>query len=397
MKSPAQLANLLARQWLRADWREQQLLSLHDKAWPLRLRLGEPDPSQFRDDSARVQAHVLHWRGVSEHGPGAVLWRERQYRDGASPVSLPVQWTLCTPSDLVRAIAEHGAPEHKFIVGLHQALGTILQQVNACFRSVLVRKLALWRHLPPDEVVRACAIAMQLAPGCARGKPLRALQLSGSDTKFFERNERLLTVLADERFDGEVSQQGLVNFLGADPEGEHWLLVVPLTAGLLPFARLRLTTDELRQQPLPGSHVLLVENERCLHQLPRQLPGTVAILGAGRNLGWLDATWLQHRRVAYWGDLDTWGLLMLAVARHHLPGLTPLLMSQATWLAHRHLAVREPTLADCAELATDPELAPLVAQLRTSERGRLEQEFLPTAAVTQAIMDWHASVPLLRP
>ena len=279
MKSPAQLANLLARQWLRADWREQQLLSLHDKAWPLRLRLGEPDPSQFRDDSARVQAHVLHWRGVSEHGPGAVLWRERQYRDGASPVSLPVQWTLCTPSDLVRAIAEHGAPEHKFIVGLHQALGTILQQVNACFRSVLVRKLALWRHLPPDEVVRACAIAMQLAPGCARGKPLRALQLSGSDTKFFERNERLLTVLADERFDGEVSQQGLVNFLGADPEGEHWLLVVPLTAGLLPFARLRVAASELALTPLPGQRILLVENERCLHLLQGALPLPQDLLG----------------------------------------------------------------------------------------------------------------------
>ena len=71
------------------------------------------------------------------------------------------------------------------------------------------------------------------------------------------------------------------------------------------FARQRVPASELQATPLPAAHILLVENERCLHLLPRPLAGTIAILGAGRNLAWLAAPWLQARRVAYWGDIDT--------------------------------------------------------------------------------------------
>ncbi len=55
------------------------------------------------------------------------------------------------------------------------------------------------------------------------------------------------------------------------------------------------------------------------------------MLGAGLNLGWLAAPWLQERTVAYWGDLDTWGLHMLAIARGHVPHLHALLMDRATF------------------------------------------------------------------
>ena len=72
---------------------------------------------------------------------------------------------------------------------------------------------------------------------------------------------------------------------------------------------------------------------------------TIAVLGAGLNLGWLAAPWLQERSVAYWGDLDTWGLHMLAIGRHHLPHLQALLMDAATFSAHQHLAVAEPVHA----------------------------------------------------
>lgn len=120
------------------------------------------------------------------------------------------------------------------------------------------------------------------------------------------------------RFDSAASTQGLVAFLNASPEDDHWLLVAPLAPGLLPFARQRVPTTELHATALTAmaiTHVLLVENERCLHQLPQPLAGTVAILGAGLNLNWLNTPWLQHRRVAYWGDLDTWGLHMLTTNR----------------------------------------------------------------------------------
>lgn len=214
--------------------------------------------------------------------------------------------------------------------------------------------------------------------------------MQGNDSKFFERHAGLLTALLDERFDGEVSRQGLADFLGALPEGDHWLLLAPLAPGLLPFARQRVRASELLTTPLPAHHILLVENERCLHQLPHPVPDTIAILGAGLNLGWLAAPWLQARNVAYWGDLDTWGLHMLATARSHRPQLRALLMDRTTFDAHQDRAVLEPSHAPPplpGSLLLPAECA-LDGHLRALEKGRLEQEFLPVDIVHRAVHTW---------
>jgi len=61
----------------------------------------------------------------------------------------------------------------------------------------------------------------------------------------------------------------------------------------------------------------------------------------------LQALWLDDRALAYWGDLDTWGLSMLAMARLQRPHLKALMMDAATFseFAPRH-AVIEPVKAD---------------------------------------------------
>ena len=114
-----------------------------------------------------------------------------------------------------------------------------------------------------------------------------------------------------------------------------------------------------------------------------------AVLGAGLNLGWLAAPWLQGRRVAYWGDLDTWGLHMLSMARSQLPQLRALLMDRATFAAHQSLAVAEPVHApDTVSGPWTPEQKALDAHLRAQDKGRLEQEFVPTDAVHRAVCAW---------
>ncbi len=73
--------------------------------------------------------------------------------------------------------------------------------------------------------------------------------------------------------------------------------MAPLADGLLPFRRQRVTTSELlttdpfttprRSSAWPARRILLVENERSLHQLQHLsllLPDTIAILGSGLNL-----------------------------------------------------------------------------------------------------------------
>lgn len=390
MKSPQELATRLAQQWNSADWRERQLLGAA-AAWPLTLGIGQPDTAVFLNNATALRSHLQHWRAVEQQGLGTVQWQERRYRGSSDAIAVPTHWQLAKPSQCVAAIVHYKVPGHAQLKSDYARLGALIAAVERPgFHRLLVRRLVQWRDTPTDAVIAAARMALQLEPGCANGKPLRALALQGNDSKFFERHASLLTALLDERFDGEASRQGLTGFLGALPEDDHWLLIAPLAPGLLPFARLRVRASELMTTPLPAHRILLVENERCLHQLPQPLPDTVAILGAGLNLGWLAAPWLQARNVAYWGDLDTWGLHMLAMARSHRPQLQALLMDRSTFDAHQDRAVPEPAHAP-PPLSDSPLLAgerALDGHLRTLEKGRLEQEFLPADIVHRAVRDW---------
>ena len=389
MKSPQELAARLAQQWNSADWRERQLLGTA-AVWPLTLSIGQPDSAVFLNNAAALRSHLQQWRAAEQHGLGSVQWQERRYRGSSDAIAVPTHWQLAKPSQCVAAIVHFKVPGHAQVHSDYARLSTLIAGVERPgFQRLLVRRLVQWRDVPVDAVMAAAHMALQLEPGCAQGKPLRALAVQGNDTKFFERHASLLTALLDERFDGEASRQGLVGFLGALPEDDHWLLIAPLAPGLLPFAQMRVRASELLTTPLPGSRILLVENERCLHQLPAPVQDTIAVLGAGLNLGWLAAPWLQERSVAYWGDLDTWGLRMLATARHHLPHLHALLMDRATFSAHQHLAVAEPVHApEPISGAQTPEEAALQAHLRAQDKGRLEQEFLPTDTVHRAVRTW---------
>jgi hypothetical protein len=141
--------------------------------------------------------------------------------------------------------------------------------------------------------------------------------------------------------------------------------------------------------PLPGSHTLIVENERCLHQLP-ELPDTVAVLGAGLNLEWMGAEWLREKRVGYWGDMDTWGLVMLARARERQPHVEPMLMTQELFdrvrstlsVVERLPAGEEPP----AQLAADEKI--FYRYLSALEKGRVEQEFLQREWVVEVLKGW---------
>ena len=232
-------------------------------------------------------------------------------------------------------------------------------------------------------------MALELTPGCARGRPLRALSVGGIDTKFFERHRTLMAQLLDVLFDGEVDNLGLEAFLGALDETDHWVLLAPLEQGLLPFRQQRIRTTELMDVTLPASRVLIVENEKSLYQLP-PVSDTIAILGAGLNLGWLEGRGFEGKQIAYWGDLDTWGLQMLATARGYRPQLHVLLMTRDTFDTHAALsavAERDPAAESPPTALTEAE-SMLYRHLRTLERGRLEQEFLPTQLVGDAVATW---------
>ena len=274
----------------------------------------------------------------------------------------------------------------------YATLQRLLREADPIFHRTLVRQRNVFIEESEENVIRAAQIAMHLEPGCAQGRPLRALSILGTDTKFFERHRRIMIELLDARFDGQVADLGLEAFLGAPEEGDHWLLVVPLAPNLLPFDQLRVRAAELRSVRLPGSHLLIVENEQCLHQLPR-LPDTIAILGAGLHLEWMSAPGYAQKQIAYWGDMDTWGLTILAKARTLQGRLTALMMTRELFDLYQAAAVPESFPAG----AQPPEELTCVEQefyrrLLGLEKGRVEQEFIPRERVVAELEQWRVKV-----
>lgn len=378
MKSPAEAKAALKKQWQNPTLRELRLLG-GPSHWPIRLPIGRPQPRTINRSLDEVKRHVEAWREVRI---GQVLWEQVSYRSTSAPVDIPVTWLLARPSEWIEAAADPSM-RHEF-----RTLSTLVERTANDFHPLLIRRRSLWSKTPLDEVVRATSLALSLSPGCAQGQSLRQLPFAGIDTKFFERHSILIKSLLDVRFDGEASRIGLEDFLGASRDGDHWLLLIDLDGTLLPFQKLRVRSSELKGTTLPGDRLLIIENESCQHHLPRA-KGVLAVLGTGFDLTWTDAAWAGKKKVAYWGDLDTWGLRFLAVTRLAIPHLVPLLMNEAIFDTFRHLAVREPVAAGAdspAGLTNDE--SQLYLRLLQESRGRLEQEFLPSAEVRQAILDW---------
>lgn len=378
MKSPTEISRYLARQWQQSRIRAECLLK--PGSWPQSFKIGKPSARTFAQNPQGVQRHVEAWRQVHI---GSIDWAPVSYRASLTPVSIPVQWNLYSPSEWVAAMKDSEIRRE------YAQLEHLVERVDSCFHALLVAQRTLWLKKTADEVIATAALANRLTPGCAKGRPLRLLAEHGVDTKFFERNATLLTKLLDERFEGEASEQGLATFLDAFDESSHWVLIAPLSPGLLPFKRLRLTTAQLEETGLPCARVLAVENEQCVHLLP-ELPDTIAVLGSGLDLQWLASLALSNASIGYWGDMDTWGLLMLARARRYRADITPLLMNRPLFDQYGPAnAVIEPVRAqDTTPVGLDDIEADFYRYLLVQDCGRLEQEFLPRNEVREALVNW---------
>jgi len=379
MKSPNNLSQRLAKQWQDNDTREQRLLTT--TAWPVQLTIGKPTAQQFVKQPALVREHTAQWRNVKT---GDVLWTEKKYLKSSENINLPEYWKINTPSEWIAATANSKIQQE------FKILEKIITSVDPLFHSLIIRKRNLVITKPITEIIQACQVAQLLTPNYAQGRPLRAVSVANCDSKFYERNRNLLTQLLDIRFDNVVSDMGLENFLGAIDEKDHWLLIAPLDSRLLPFQQFRLRTTELVKTELPASHIIIIENEQCLYQLPT-LPNTIAILGSGFDLSWLKAPWLKNRTLAYWGDIDTWGLTILANAKIEHPDLTALLMDQNTFEKYKtKFSVMEPQRADSNPPSNlNIEERELYLKLYSANKGRLEQEFLPESEVKKAFNKWY--------
>lgn len=437
MKSPAHIAHTLRKQWQRGSRRAELMLntpqqtaapsSLTPSLFPISIAIGLPRPSDVKNHPASVRQHIQHWRDIEQRGIGRVVWTRKTYQSTGAATDVPQSWLLPTMQHWAQATT---IDNNKSVWNEWQHYDAIVRSdtlqriahtpLYAQWVDMLLRQRKLATERTVEEVVTACAVALELAPGYAQGAPLRAVSLCGIDSKFFERNDTLMQRLLDARFDGKASEQGLETFLNATLTGDHWLLLADLDGTLLPFQQLRVRSSELLHwQPqrltecnINGAiqRVLITENTQCLHLLP-SIPHTIAILGAGLDVHWMQAQWLSDTEIGYWGDIDSWGLLILANALQHQPHIRPLLMNRRTFDRYASQSVVEPSTA--VPMTTDSsntsfnsshtsddnhalhllpaEQQQLLQHLLQQKRGRLEQEFIRQADVHHAIDTWMAA------
>lgn len=232
---------------------------------------------------------------------------------------------------------------------------------------------------------------------------LRSLEIKDVDSKFIEKNKKLISILLDETLPKEHINLSVLR------NARHWfekryglkydlpqirfrILDEDLRRIFYNFSDLQVTLDNLEKIEIPCQKIIIAENKVNGLVLP-DLPSTIAIFGLGNGVGLLkNIKWLNKKKVAYWGDIDTWGFSILSNLRKHFPHIQSLLMDRETFKRFEHLAVGEPNKAEISDptILQDDERSLYKNFLKKSplEKTRLEQEKIPLSYCLHHIHKW---------
>lgn len=362
-------------------------LMIGRKRFPLRYSLRTPNARQALEDLAHLESYVNAWRTFIPQE--WIEWNEVSFRNLYTQ-RLPTHLVIPDVKALITFIGESAG-----LQSLHweSVMHPILSLYPELY-TTLINNLMFLNRVTTSDGERIAKLLSSLKRDMGQGKYLRALSIRGIDTKFIENNLTLIEPLMDALCNGEILKSGgLPSWLGCTPKPINWVAVRPLceeTRKVLGgFDCIRVPVNELMSKGLPGSNVLIVENLESGFGLP-ELKNTVAILGCGKNLSWMANEWIQSRKVAYWGDIDSWGLQILDLARGHCPTIISLMMDEITIEAHSDHMVREEKFISPEALhLKDEERMVLQNLLDHRYPGtRLEQEKLHQDFIVNRLHQW---------
>lgn len=216
------------------------------------------------------------------------------------------------------------------------------------------------------------------------GVYIREMDVRGVHTKFVETHKKILGELLDILLPPETIDNNYTagaNFekrYGFKTKDEVIRMRLPTDGSLFPAAvcDISLTGEEFAAVEIPCRKVLIVENQITFLALPR-MPGLLLVLGAGYGFDALKkASWLEKKKIFYWGDIDTHGFEILSELRNVLPTTRSLLMDAETFGEYRDLCVEEPSpFKYIPDRLTDDETS-LFIRLHAADGKnlRLEQE-----------------------
>ena len=382
--------HLRHKEWQR--WDRLRGLLLQERPLPLRISLKAPTGRQALDDFSRFQSFISQWQSWSP--ASQVQWEQKNYQK-LGCYQVPVAVEIPSVKALFEVLGTEAVARSKHWEWIVSQFLPVDKRLSA----VVIKNLQNLETLPKIDIQAMANLLPQLQPGMGKGFYLRAIPVTGIDTKFIETHAGLISELLAVIHNDETIKNRLAEWLGCTEKPKGWLIVKPLCqstrAQLLGLSELKLSTSALRETVLPGTHILVVENEESGYSLP-ELPNTIAIIGGGKNVAWMNSQWLASKSVGYWGDIDTWGLSILSDVRRYLPGVVALMMDRetVTQFPERMSAEGKPWPYALLPENLTPEEISLFNGLKSGdfENTRLEQERLSQDFIEKQLRLWCSSI-----
>lgn len=219
-------------------------------------------------------------------------------------------------------------------------------------------------------------------------------------TKFIEKHKRIInsiltSILPNECFDKEIT-----NIKGNNFEKKFFInydksqirlriLDDKLYIGGL-VTDLSMRPEEFLKLNITCSKVFIVENQMNFLAFPNHKDSIVIWGEANKKLNVIgNSIWLKNKQIIYQGDIDTWGLKILANYRKHFPNMQSILMSQEIFEKYYNYVSTEKTpYNECpVELKeTEKSLFQYLIEQK-KEKSRLEQEYIPQVELSKVLKD----------
>lgn len=383
---PAQVKKIVKqREWDKSSSLKARLSGARN--FPIKVGLKPPNGRAAISDMIHFQRFVEEWRSFQHQD--LVQWSSKSFRELSDQV-LPTLLVIHSFEDLIRFLGDNALSRSS----VWERNMIPLLRLGGCLYPGLVKHIDTVEQLSLRDAELLADLLPQLQHGMGKGLYLRALPLIGVDTKFLETHQTLVEDLLDAMQNGAVLEAGgLIAWLGCITNPKGWLTIRPLchasTVSLSGIPILQVPGSLLREYELPASNILVVENLQSGLALPEMID-TIAVIGGGKNINWMDADWLKGKRVGYWGDIDTWGLAILSDVRDKFTEVEPLMMDVETLRVHEDRMVTETEHYGTMPVSLNEDEALLFNDLISGKfrSQRLEQERLSSDYVRRKLNDW---------
>ena len=156
------------------------------------------------------------------------------------------------------------------------------------------------------------------------------------------------------------------------------------------FADISIPLSDFEKLELPANNILIAENKMNFLTLP-SVPSTIAIWsGGGFNISCLkSATWLLHKNIIYWGDIDEHGFQILHQLKSYYEHTKSVMMDRRTFdLFHAYAVDGSRNNSVSLNLLTKDENELFQFLKALDKNNRLEQEKIPQAYVDKYLKSY---------